>query len=144
MKRKKPVTSRLLIGSFLVAIATLTGSAQISFGGTPASFQDSVATLRASAPAKVITIRPNFNPDDERALHLRTHTNLTGKPLTIGRRLASHIDFARDAAHTRLNDGRIVYRLQIELKGARGVLLTYDDFFIPQGGELFIYTPDRI
>lgn len=143
MKRKKPATSRLLIGSFLAVIATLTGSAQISFGGTPASFQDNTETLRASAPAKVVTIRPNFNPDDERALHLRTHTNLTGKPLTIGRRLSSHIDFARDAARTRLNDGRIVYRLQIELKGARGVLLTYDDFFIPQGGELFIYTPDR-
>ena len=143
MKQKKSLISRLLIGGFLVASTTLVGSSQISFGGVPASFQDNAEGLRAATPAKVITLHPNFNPDDERALHRQAHSALTGKPLSIGRRLSANIDFARDAVRTLLNDGRIAYRLQIDLTGAKGVLLTYDDFFIPQGGELFIYSPDR-
>lgn len=126
-----------------MASSTLIGSAQISFGGTPASFQSKVDALRSGTPSKVISIRPNFNPDDERALHRWDHSTLSAKPLSIGRRLATDIDFARDAVRTLLDDGRIVYRLQIDVKDAKGVLLTYDDFFIPQGGELFIYTPNH-
>ena len=106
MKQKKSLISRLLIGGFLVASTTLVGSSQISFGGVPASFQDNAEGLRASAPAKVITLRPNFNPDDERALHRQAHSALTGKPLSIGRRLSTNIDFARDAVRTQLCDGR--------------------------------------
>lgn len=144
MKGNPRLSRKVLLGTLLAAGSGIIASAQISFGGTPASFHSSENHIRSTqTTARVLTIRPDFNPDDERAIHRWDKTTISTKPQTIGRKIAADIDFARDAVPTVLEDGRLIYRLEIKVKDARGILLTYDDFFIPQGGELFIYTPDR-
>ncbi len=147
MRETRNLLTKALIGSALVASTTLFASAQISFGGEPASFSQparSANSLRSIPGDKVIRVLPNFNPDDVRATNQWDVNQVHVKPLVIGKAINTNIDFARDAERIILDNGLVVYRLVIEAKGALSNILYYDDFFIPQdGGELYIYTPDR-
>lgn len=69
MKEPKNLLTKALIGAALVASTSLFASAQISFGGEPASFSQlarSANALRSISGSKVIKILPNFNTDDVR------------------------------------------------------------------------------
>ncbi len=144
MKCNKNLLTKALLSTTLIASSTLFAAAQISFGGEPASFKQSVSSLRSAGVSKVIEVRPDFNPDDIKGLQAWDAQQVRVKPLVIGRAIATDINFARDAERVTLDDGTVVYRLTIDAKNAKANILYYDDFFIPQnGGELFIYTPDR-
>ena len=140
------LVKRLLAPLLVVASSTLFATAQISFGGTPASFNHPVSSsaLRSTAAPKVIKVLPNFNPDDVKSINGWDVNKLHVKPLTVGQTIETNIDFARDAECITLEDGTTMYRLTIDVKDAKANLLYYNDFFIPQdGGELYIYTPDQ-
>ncbi len=147
MKEPKNLLTKALVGAALVASTSLFASAQISFGGEPASFSQparSANALRSISGSKVIKILPNFNTDDVHATNQWDVNQLHVKPLVIGQAIDTNIDFARDAERITLDNGLVVYRLVIDTKGARSNVLYYDDFFIPKdGGELYIYTPDH-
>lgn len=146
MKGNTPLLVKALLAPILVASSTLFATAQISYGGTPASFNHSASssTLRSTAAPKVIKVLPNFNPDDVKSTNGWDVNRLHVKPLTIGRTIETNIDFARDAERITLDNGTTMYRLTIDVKDAKANLLYYNDFFIPQdGGELYIYTPDH-
>ncbi|MGP1579194.1 T9SS type A sorting domain-containing protein [Porphyromonas endodontalis] len=147
MKGNTPLLVKALLAPILVASSTLFATAQISYGGTPASFNHSASSsaLRSVAAPKVIKVLPNFNPDDVKSTNGWDVNRLHVKPLTIGRTIETNIDFARDAERITLDNGTTMYRLTIDVKNAKASLLYYDDFFIPKnGGELYIYTPDRL
>nr|WP_314668508.1 T9SS type A sorting domain-containing protein [uncultured Porphyromonas sp.] len=144
MKCNKNLLTKALLSTTLIASSTLFAAAQISFGGEPASFSQPTNSLRSAGVSKVIEVRPDFNPDDVKGLQAWDAQQVRVKPLVIGRAIATDINFARDAERITLDDGTVVYRLTIDAKNAKANILYYDDFFIPQdGGELFIYTPDR-
>ena len=147
MKGNTPLLVKALLAPILVASSTLFATAQISYGGTPASFNHSSSSsvLRSVAAPKVIKVLPNFNPDDVKSTNGWDVNRLHVKPLTIGKTIDTNIDFARDAERITLDNGTTMYRLTIDVKNAKASLLYYDDFFIPKnGGELYIYTPDRL
>lgn len=141
----------LFITLFVVLGALLAGGysalAQEAFGGTPPSFAASTSLLRSGQlTPNVVRVRPDFNPEDAKATDMwsSTHGDISVKPLQIGRVIDQEIDFIKAARKSEV-DGRTVYTLRIESEGAKGMVLYYDDFFIPEGsGELFIYTPDRV
>ena len=145
MKGNTPLLVKRLLAPMLVAASsTLFATAQISFGGTPASFNHLVSSsaLRSTAAPKEIKVLPNFNPDDVKSINGWDVNKLHVKPLTVGQTIETNIDFARDAECITLEDGTTMYRLTIDVKDAKANLLYYNDFFIPQdGGELYIYTP---
>ena len=147
MKGNTPLLAKALLAPVLViASSTLFATAQISYGGTPASFNHSASSsvLRSTAAPKVIKVLPNFNPDDVKSTNGWDVNRLHVKPLTIGKTINTNIDFARDAERITLDNGTTMYRLTIDIKNAKASLLYYDDFFIPKnGGELYIYTPNR-
>ena len=147
MKGNTPLLVKALLAPVLVvASSTLFATAQISYGGTPASFNHSASSsvLRSTAAPKVIKVLPNFNPDDVKSTNGWDVNRLHVKPLTIGKTIDTNIDFARDAERITLDNGTTMYRLTIDIKNAKASLLYYDDFFIPKnGGELYIYTPNR-
>lgn len=144
MKCNTNLLTKALLSTTLIASSTLFATAQISFGGEPASFSQPTNSLRSMGANKVIEVRPDFNPDDIKGVQVWDSQQVRVKPLLIGRTIATDINFARDAERVTLNDGTIVYRLTIDAKNAKANVLYYDDFFIPQnGGELYIYTPDR-
>ena len=136
------VVGILLPGSFKAL-------AQESFGGTPPSFAATTSLLRSGElTPNVVRVRPDFNPEDAISTNTWAVTSssdgITTKPLQIGRVIDQKIDFLKEARKSTVN-GRTIYTLRIESKGAKRMVLYYDDFFIPEGsGELFIYTPDRV
>jgi PKD repeat protein len=54
-----------------------------------------------------------------------------------------NIDLAGEAKRFIHSSGREVMMLGIRMKGARGLILYFNEFFIPEGGKLYIYSRDR-
>ncbi len=144
MNRKHTLFQRIIACAAVLLTCATYAVAQVSFGGLPASFEASSAQLRSELAPNVVKINPDFNPDDLISKNQWAPNEMHTKPLMVGKVITTQIDFAKQAKRTQLADGRIVYRLRIDTKGAKGLYLTYKDFFIPQdGGQLFIYSPDR-
>lgn len=121
---------------FLAAASS--GSAQQSFGGSPKLLGD--GTLRSAEAG--ISLAPNFNPQDL----IRKETWQGGavqlKPYSVGQVVPCSIDFASVAELIGSVAGTDIYRLEIDMdQSPVGLNLYYSDFFIPQDGRLYIYTP---
>jgi hypothetical protein len=54
-----------------------------------------------------------------------------------------NIDLIKQGELTILDNGTSVYRLSLDAKNAKALNLYYDNFKIPAGGKLFIYSPDQ-
>lgn len=90
----------------------------------------------------VRTVSLDFNPADFLSQDSWTETVQT-KPLSVGRVIEYHVDFAEVAQLVGTVDGRNIYRLEIELEGEPvGCNLYYEDFYIPEDGKLYIYSPE--
>ncbi len=139
MTSKLNAFNRLVLVGAIMALATLSAYAQQSFGGTPLAI-DAKTSLRSSDLEKhMVSIA--FNPAD---LELRDAWSAPrdGRPLSVGQLVPYQADFAQDAVLVRSEAGTEVYRMIIQLEGTPvGIGLYYDDFYIPEGGRLFIYTP---
>lgn len=90
----------------------------------------------------VRTVSLDFNPADYLSQESWSETIQT-KPLSVGRFVKHPVDFAEAAQLVGTVEERNIYRLQIELEGTPvGSNLYYDDFYIPEGGKLYIYSPE--
>lgn len=144
MKRMHMHLKHLFVAALITCAAHVSLFAQESFGGIPASFEAPSAELRSALAPNVVREYPNFNPEDLRAQNDWEVSDVVHtKPLIIGRIIDMDVDFMKQAKRAQLSDGRIIYRLAVETKGAHAINLYYKDFFIPKGGALYIYTPDR-
>lgn len=128
---------RILISLCLLAVASH-GSAQQSFGGRPQLLGE--GTLRTAAAG--ISLAPDFNPQDLIRKEMWQGGTLQYKPYNIGKVVPCSIDFATSAELISSTVETDIYRLEIEMEQTPvGINLYYSDFFIPQGGRLYIYTP---
>lgn len=147
--KKQLLGLRLVALSLFVAFAAVAvAQAQVSYGGRPASFcvtQDD--NLRALSEEAIPTAfaKRSFNPEDLKAQNNWSEGEIATKPLIIGGIIPMEINFAEKAIRHELPSGQVIYRLRVATdREARAINLYYKDFFIPEnGGELFIYTPDK-
>ena len=85
----------------------------------------------------------DFNPNDLKVQD-EWSSSRSGRPFIVGHLVDYPVDFAEQATLVHSVNGTHVYRLELTLEGNPvGIGLYYDDFYIPEGGRLFIYTPDR-
>jgi hypothetical protein len=109
---------------------------QISQGGQPATIKFSI-------------INDNYpvfdypSPDVERLLAEDAETDKYGIPTRFAECLPTSINLAKDGSWMNMPDGSRVCRLAIGSAYAQALLLYYEKFFIPEGGELFLYSADR-
>ena len=128
---------RILIPLCLLAVAS-SGSAQQSFGGSPQLLGE--GTLRTATAG--VSLAPDFNPQDLLRKEMWHTGGLQRKPYNVGKVVPCSIDFATAAELIGSVAGTDIYRLEIEMEQTPvGLNLYYSDFFIPQGGRLYIYTP---
>ena len=128
---------RILIPLCLLAVAS-SGSAQQSFGGSPQLLGE--GTLRTATAG--ISLAPDFNPQDLLRKEMWHTGGLQRKPYNVGKVVPCSIDFATAAELIGSVAGTDIYRLEIDMEQTPvGLNLYYSDFFIPQGGRLYIYTP---
>lgn len=66
-----------------------------------------------------------------------------GLPFRFGYSMKVNLNLQNSGNWTELNDGRRIWTLNIVSKGAYSINLAYDEFYIPEGGELYIYNIDK-
>ncbi|NPD47707.1 MULTISPECIES: T9SS type A sorting domain-containing protein [unclassified Lentimicrobium] len=108
------------------------GFAQVSHGGQPYSFTHQLETPIAVMPDASALIRLNFDEGKD----------CSG--LEFARFLPLNISLTSDDWQiNNLPNGDRIYQLSIKSKGALGIGVYFNNLFIPEGGELFIYSPDH-
>ncbi len=118
-----------------LALTVLHGlSAQIGHGGSPYAFGNSLITTNEIVMPYV---------DVEKYL-LEDEQNVgTKKPFRFGAEIDTSITLHNAGTWQELPNGDRVWQLRISCREAKTMNFIFDRFFIPQGGRMFIYTPDR-
>lgn len=132
----------LLIKSCLLIAALSIGKpsiqAQTSEGGTPPSFS-SGHSLKSGTTPRVLPI--DF--DVKTLLREDSLDALTGVPMRLGIVIPASFDLMSDGQTQTLASGQDIQLLAIQAPNAIATMLYYDEFYIPDGGRLFIYNADK-
>lgn len=112
--------------------------AQISEGGLPPSFGFTAGLRSTEQP---IEIPVNFSVEDLKTVDAWRVSQ--GAPLAIAKVIDTDLNISGDGHWIDLPDGQKVWQLHLEAKGAIALILLYSDFYIPEGGKLFIYNIDK-
>jgi len=109
--------------------------AQYSVGGTPPS---SINTL--SGDYDCLHLYP---PDISKVMEDDEVYEKNGQPLRIGVSVIVGYDMTNAGTWTDLPDGGSIWRLKLICKDARAIGVYFDDFFIPEGGKLYLYNKNK-
>lgn len=134
---------RLLFFLTLTLVLGWSSSAysQMSEGGLPPSFAFSETVVQKMVASKPFTALLNFDVNElkkEDAMRAGI-----GVPLRIGVVIPVNLFFSGAGGWVTLPDGNSVWQLEVAAEGAIALGLYYDEFYIPEGGKLFIYSKDR-
>ena len=139
LKIRKFIHCRFLFFSLL---ASFIGYSQMLFsqvgeGGLPPSFKYQ-PTTRSATLATSVPI--DFYIEDLRETDVwMSHE---ASPLRVSKLIAVDYTMENAGYHTVLPDGTDIWRLHLKARDAVAIMLYYSDFYIPEGGRLFIYSPD--
>ncbi|MBS4056818.1 MAG: PKD domain-containing protein [Bacteroidales bacterium] len=110
---------------------------QISYGGSPLSFQSpgtlEKATVRLPAPDMV-----KIQAED-----LYHEQNEVTEPLRMAVSVMAGITMDNAGKWTTLADGSKSWLLSIHIKDALALGVYYDQFYLPEGSQLFLYNKDK-
>ena len=129
----------MLCMSGMLALQT-TVMAQISDGGVPPSFQF-LTTLRSRAATVQVPV--TFNVRDLIQADEQQQA-VQGTPLlAVATLIDVDLNPANSGVWSTLPDGTKLWQLNLQAKGAIALMLYYRDFYIPEGGKLFIYNAEK-
>jgi lysyl endopeptidase len=117
----------LVLGLLLV---TQTGLAQISNGGTPPS---QTYSIKSEVPTVSLPVTNVADLKAEDELESKDIPKRFGAPIEVA------LNLDNSGVWTDLPDGGRMWRLRIETPGAYSVNLVYDKFYMPKGGQFFLY-----
>ena len=133
---KLTFATRILTVSTLVLFFFLGNSfSQISQGGVPFGL-DLGKNLLQHAPLKSM---PSFDIDGLRAED-EVRDLQPGQPYRFGYNFDVNFNLSNSGIWQEFEDGSKIWRLAIESKGALSLNFAFDNFKIPEGARLFIYT----
>ncbi|MDO4672010.1 MAG: T9SS C-terminal target domain-containing protein, partial [Porphyromonadaceae bacterium] len=127
---------------YVITILTIAISPALSQNEYPAIPQ-SFTYRELPSQCKNIVIAPNQNFEDIKVNQAWSNRNIQTKPLTVGFMVPRIIDFTQEAEAITLDNGKKIYRLNLQGEDAKGIILYYNQFEIPKGGKLFIYSKDK-
>ncbi|MES2397229.1 MAG: hypothetical protein V4549_14565, partial [Bacteroidota bacterium] len=129
-----------ILSSFYLSVSLLFGNiaiAQLSHGGKPLSFDKNFQ----STEAVQFNSMPYF---DLAVLKAEDEVNSQNKgPFRFGFNHFVNYDLKNSGKWITLANGDRIFQLGIKSAGAISLNLAFDDFFIPEGAKLFIYTHDK-
>ncbi len=115
-------------------------NAQISEGGMPPSFYyQGFSTKSYTETINQIPIK--FNVEDMKLVDAWQVSE--GAPLKIATILDVNYSMENSGEWKTLPDGEQIWQLQIAAEGAIALMFYYKNFYIPEGGKLFIYNEDK-
>jgi len=128
-------TNKLLF--FVIALSIIIGhqsaNAQISKGGIPPSFSSSA--IQDSIP---IVQMPSFNIDS-----LIQSDTATDFSFRFGYAIDVNMGLHNSGTWDTLQNGDKIWRLKISSANAFSINLIYDDFWLPEGSQFFVYNEDK-
>jgi hypothetical protein len=136
MKQKPLILCVMMV--FLLYIPDV--FAQISEGDIPPSFKYGQSQQLRSAVKKIETPIDFYVEDLREVDNWRARE---GAPMPVGKLIP--VDYTMDNSGSRSTfpGGERVWRLHLKAADAVAVMLYYKDFYIPEGGKLFIYNADE-
>ena len=132
---KKSILASAYLFCFLFLVNT--ASAQLSQGGKPYSFN------KFFQPAQPLQVK-TMPAVDIKALRSQDAINDQSKgPFRFGFNHYVNYDLNNTGQWTTLENGDRLWQVGIQSEGALSLNLAFDDFFIPEGASLFIFTEDH-
>lgn len=132
----KKITKRILSFGFGVLLAT-SGFAQLSQGGTPYTFANN------AQPKSSIQLKQLPAPDMVTVGAVDAVNDLTKDEYRIGLKYPVNYNAVNSGTWETTSDGSSIWRLKINIPGAKALGLYYHNFFIPNGGKVFIYNENE-
>lgn len=128
-------TKQLTLLLLAVAVAQF-AYAQVSAGGTPVSFSSGFIQQYDQGNRSFETI-PKLDLAQLQKEDTEFPSNRFAAPVSVD------FDLYADGEWFELSDGSRVWQLAIAAPQALGLAVFYDDFYLPPGSSLFMFTPDR-
>lgn len=121
----------------IIALMMTCGSAlaQISAGGTPRSFGLNLTDKIDTKIMSTVDVAAYLDEDEIEEAE--------GLPYRFGAPFDVFYDLHNSGRWDELPDGSAIWRLKIVSQGAFSINLLYENFFMPPGGEFFIYSEDQ-
>ncbi len=134
MRRYCMILILLLGAGFILPL-----SAQEAEGGTPLSFSLNEKTVLNEVP---FVLMPSV---DIEALKKEDKYNdqIKDQPWRFGQDLFVNYNPENSGVWDELNDGSRIWRLGITSKGALSINLTFNNYVLPEGAKLYIYSTDK-
>ncbi|MDR2776385.1 MAG: T9SS type A sorting domain-containing protein [Tannerella sp.] len=124
-----------------LSLLHITGvSAQISEGGTPPSFKYAQSQTLRSAVKKT-EVQVDFYIEDLREVD--NWRAREGAPMPVAKLIPVDYTMDNSGNRTALPGGERIWMLHLNAPNAVALMLYYQDFYIPEGGKLFIYSADK-
>ncbi|NDW09807.1 serine protease [Dysgonomonas sp. 520] len=133
----------LQIAGILVSLlfVSVNLSAQRIEVGVPPSFNN-MPVGKTKLMRKVQVLEKHFKVEDLKKEDVVT--NKMGMPLRIAEDVAADVDINRTGEWMVLSNGQQIWQQTIQSPDANGLILSFDEMYIPQGAKLYIYTSDRL
>lgn len=130
MKKTTILLCTILISGTLLA--------QINRGGEPYAFSHPVGKP-AEVTMPAVDVQKYIDEDKAES----RNSDGIKKPFRFGAELDVNLSQENSGTWSVLPDGSRLWQLQITSEGAKSLNFIFDRFYIPEGGRVFIYTPDR-
>lgn len=127
---------KLLFSFFLMLIACLSLSAQISAGGQPMSFEADFQTKYELKEIKT-TVIPKINFKQVEREDEANNNNRFTVPVAVEYNLKNAGEW------TELENGDWLWRFKVRSKDALALAILYNDFYLPPGAQLYMFSPDH-
>ena len=122
---------------YLAMLISVPGISQISNGGTPPGFNLSLK----SADEIPVYILPEVNHNQ--LLMEDVESEATGCNYRLAKGFKVSLNTGNSGIWDELPDGSSIWRLKVKSPGALGINVFFDQFWLPDGASLFIYSPDK-
>ncbi|MEI7594124.1 MAG: trypsin-like peptidase domain-containing protein [Bacteroidota bacterium] len=129
---------KLLLFSIVLSLGLfLNTNAQVSIGGKPFSFTNNKLSLEVQ---KIILPKVDLQAllaEDEIESHYKDIPYRFGIPIDV------NLNLQNSGTWENLANGDRIWRLNITSKNALSLNINYDNFYMPEGGKLYIYSADK-
>lgn len=116
---------------------------QISEGGRPPSFDFTSSKIKSLQNRSKVSVDVPILFDKSELLLEDIKNGSLSTPLRVGVIIPIELSMDNSGEWFDLPNGQRIWQLEINAPGALAISLLYDQFIIPEGDKLFIYSKDR-
>ncbi|MDR1552481.1 MAG: choice-of-anchor J domain-containing protein [Prevotellaceae bacterium] len=130
-----------IICLFVFGLTANRADAQQTKGGTPPTFL--VKEAQALPAQAYVKVPVNFSVTEWLIEDsIKANSGDIARP-PFAREIPVDFTMENSGVWTELPDGRKVWRLAVEAKNALALIISYEEFYLPAGSRLFIYSADK-